>query len=231
LSSSPAFRLLAVTPPAGAVDASIVAAWSEAGAGEHGIAVLLREPGRRGSEILAPDGRLSGLRRLCDRHGVRVLLAVDQADLDDAVRALNTCGLQGLQLRGDPGLQVLRFARERLGDGILGRSCHGDPQPGNDLVDYTCFAPVFKPKTRDHGVAKEAVGVEALARWTADTDAAIFALGGIAPGKARACVDAGAFGLAGISTFFGSHAKVAEDVAKLCAELARAKRPHGAEET
>lgn len=231
MSSFPAFRLLAITPPSGAVDASIVAAWSEAGAGEHGIAVLLREPGRRGSEILAPDGRLSSLRRLCDRHGVRVLLAADQADLDDAVRALNTCGLQGLQLRGDPGLQLLRFARDRLGDGVLGRSCHGDPQPGHDLVDYTCFAPVFKPKTKDHGVAKEAVGVEALARWTANTDAAIFALGGIVPSKARACVAKGAFGLAGISTFFGKHAKVAEDVAKLCAELARAKSPHGAKET
>jgi thiamine monophosphate synthase len=230
LSRSPAFRLLAITPPIGAVDASIVAAWSEAGAGEHGIAVLLREPGRRGSEILAPDGRLSGLRRLCDRHGVRVLLACDQADLDDGVRALNTCGLQGLQVRGDPGLQVLRFARERLGDGILGRSCHGEPQPGHDIVDYTCFAPVFEPRTRDHGVPKEAAGVETLARWTADQDADIFALGGIGPEEARACLAAGTFGLAGITTSFGEHAKVAHDVAKLCAELARAKSSHGAKE-
>jgi thiamine monophosphate synthase len=160
-----------------------------------------------------------------------VLLAADQGDIDDAVRALNTCGLQGLQLRGDPGLNMLSFARERLGDAILGRSCHGEPQPGHDLVDYTCFAPVFKPRTPGHGVAKAAAGVEVLASWTADEEARVFALGGIGPKEAGACVDAGAFGLAGISTFFGQHAKVAQDVAKLCAELARAKSPHGAKET
>lgn len=230
MSSAPAFRLLAITPPSGAVDGSIVAAWSEAGAGEHGIAVLLREPGRRGSEILAPDGRLWSLRRLCDRHGLRVLLSCDQAHLDDGVRALNTCGLQGLQLRGDPGLQVLRFARDRLGDGVLGRSCHGEPQPGQDLVDYTCFAPVFEPRTREPGAAKEAAGIDALARWTADPAAHIFALGGIGPREAGPCVEAGAFGLAGITTFFGEHAKVAQDVAVLCAELARARSSHGAKE-
>lgn len=225
------FRLLAITPPTGAVDGAVVEAWRSGGADGAGIAVLLREPGLGPAAILAPDGRLAALRRACDRAGIRVLLGCDPQHVDAGARQMNTCGLAGLQLRGDPTLEELTFARERLADGILGRSCHDDPQLGHDLCDYTCFGPVFEPRTQQAGARKRPAGPEALARWCDGPGARIFAVGGVGPKTAQTCVEAGAFGLAGIGSFFGDPARVTQDVAALCAALERARRSHAKKET
>jgi|GEM_PF-1656412 len=100
----------------------------------------------------------------------------------------------------------------------LGRSCHGDPQPGHDLVDYTLFAPVFAPTTAQPGRpsgSKIPAGLVALRAWTAAAGAVVYALGGISPANAAACLAAGAHGLAGIGVFFGQPGQVAQDVAAL----------------
>ncbi len=100
----------------------------------------------------------------------------------------------------------------------LGRSCHGAPQPGHALVDYTLFAPVFAPTTgqpsRPLG-SKLPAGLDALRTWTAAPGACVFALGGVGPVTAAACLAAGAHGLAGIGVFFGEPGQVAQDVAAL----------------
>lgn len=207
------FRLLAISPPVGPVDPDIVDVWLAAGAGGL-IAVLLRDPGRPPAHVLAPDARLAPLRRRCrDRH-VPVLLALDPAALDHDLPA----DLAGLHLRGDPDLPTLRRARERTN--LLGRACHGDPQPGHELVDYTLFAPVFAPGTADPARPKPPAGLAALARWTADPRAHVIALGGITPATAPACLAAGARGLAGISGLFGEPARVEQDVGALVRLLA-----------
>lgn len=210
------FRLLAITPPSGPVPADRVATWRAAW---PELAVLLREPGRRAAEILAPDGRLAPLRRQCRAAGLPVLLSVDDEDL--AELAVLPADLAGVHLRGDPGLQALIDARARLDrwrpDGAwLGRSCHGAPQPGE--VDYTLFAPVFAPTTAQPGKplgSKIPAGLAALADWTRAPEACVFALGGVGPETAAACLAAGARGLAGIGVFFGEPDRVAQDVAAL----------------
>ncbi|MBL9102190.1 MAG: thiamine phosphate synthase [Myxococcales bacterium] len=204
-----AFRLLAITPPHGPVDPQIVDVWLAAGA-LGSIAVLLREPGAPPRRLLAGDGRLAPLRRRCVAAGVPVLLALDAAALDALEPPPE---LAGLHLRGDPDLTALRRARERTA--LLGRACHGEPQPGHELVDYTVFAPVFAPGTVDPTMIKRPAGLAALTRWTADPRAHVIALGGICPATAPACLAAGARGLAGISGLFGEPARVEQDVAAL----------------
>lgn len=96
---------------------------------------------------------------------------------------------------------------------LLGRSCHGAPQPGHGDVDYTLFAPVFAPTTAPAG--KTPAGLTALRAWTRAPGARVFALGGVGPATAAACLAAGAWGLAGIGVFFGEPARVEQDVAAL----------------
>jgi len=212
------FRLLAVTPPTGPVPADSLAAWCGV---RTALAVLLREPGRRAAEVLAAEGRLAGLRRECRTAGVPMLLSVDQEDL--AGLATLPDDLAGVHLRGDPDPAALMAARARIGrlrpaGAWLGRSCHGAPQPGHEQVDYTLFAPVFAPTTAQPGKpigSKIPAGLAALTEWARAPGACVFALGGVGPVTAAACLAAGARGLAGIGVFFGEPGRVAQDVAAL----------------
>ena len=212
------FRLLAVTPPTGPVPADSLAAWCGVRAD---LAVLLREPGRRAAEVLAAEGRLAGLRRECRTAGVPMLLSVDQEDLAGLVTLPDD--LAGVHLRGDPDPAALMAARARIGrlrpaGAWLGRSCHGAPQPGHGQVDYTLFAPVFAPTTAQPGKpigSKIPAGLAALTEWARAPGACVFALGGVGPVTAAACLAAGARGLAGIGVFFGEPGRVAQDVAAL----------------
>lgn len=227
----PPFRLLAITPPVGPVPADLVARWLAPGSRD--IALLLREPGTPAAELLAGDGRLAAIRRACVAHGVPVLLSIGPTELDLPVPS----DIAGLHLRGDPDLTLLTRARPVLSDSPprdlsqpvpsdsppasgpwLGRSAHGAPQPGHDLVDYTLFAPVFAPTTTQPGRpsgSKIPAGLAALRAWTTAPGAVVYALGGISPANAAACLAAGAHGLAGIGVFFGAPGQVAQDVAAL----------------
>ena len=212
------FRLLAITPPTGPVPGDILLRWLTPARGEApDLAVLLREPGRGPAELLASD-RLADLRRRCREHGIPQLLSIDP----DAPLPPLPPDIAGLHLRGDPDLAALHAHRPAAQDSrsqspvprdiLLGRSCHGAPQPGHTEVDYTLFAPVFPPST---GAGKHPVGLAALQAWTRSPGATIFALGGITPATAAACLAAGAHGLAGIGVFFGEPAQVEQDVAAL----------------
>jgi thiamine monophosphate synthase len=188
-------RLLAIAPPSGAIDLRVLDVWREAGLRE--LAVLLREPGARPGACVT--GRLGPLREACVEAGLRVLVAVDADAIAAAVDVVVAHGLAGMQVRGDPTRDVIVRARDSIGGRLLGRSVHGDPEGSHDLVDYSVLAPVFAPRTEE---AKPAVGVPALQRWTADPRAWMIALGGVTAATASACVDAGARGLASISSFF-----------------------------
>jgi thiamine-phosphate pyrophosphorylase len=161
------------------------------------------------------DGRLAPLRRACSTLDVPVLLSCDPDRLPEAAEVTRAHGLAGVQVRGDPDAQALGRARRLFPDAIVGRSCHGLPAGNAAPVDYSCFAPVFAPRTPTPDRLKEPAGLEILRRWTADPQAWIVALGGIDPSRGRACLEAGARGLAGISLFFGAREQLAQDVAAL----------------
>jgi thiamine monophosphate synthase len=188
-------RLLAIAPPSGPIDLGVLEVWREAGL--HEVAVLLREPGARPGAVVT--GRLAPLRGACAAAGLRVLVAVDVDAIAAAIDTVVAHDLAGIQLRGDPDRESLVRARDGLGGRLLGRSVHGRPDALQDVADYTCFAPVFTPRTAPR---KPAAGLPALHAWAAVPGAWVVALGGIEPANARACVEAGARGLASISAFF-----------------------------
>lgn len=213
------FRLLAVTPPDGAVDEALVEAWRPGGT--VGVAVLLREPGTSPAALVHDDHRLAPLRRACARAGLRCLLSVDPKGSSVSERALRAPGIGGIQLRGDPSAEELARARQILPPGhVLGRSCHGQPAEAGAWVDYSVLAPIFTPRTPSPtpGPGKRAIGLTPL-RALAAVERRVFALGGVTADNATSCVRAGAFGLAAIRTFFGPLRRVADNVARLVAAL------------
>lgn len=214
--SAPPFRLLAITPPAGPVDASVVDRW---GAPEVGVAVLLREI-ERPLAALDPDGRLSKVANAARRRGHAVLWSAPASAV--LTRPWPMAGIDGVQVRGDPSPDERAAIRSHVGaSAILGRSVHGDAPDAmseHEGPSYTVFAPVFDPRTTaPGGPTKKAAGISALQTWVAATPN-VFALGGVGPETAGACVQAGAWGLASIRSFF------ADDASDQVAALARALR-------
>jgi thiamine-phosphate pyrophosphorylase len=137
--------------------------------------------------------------------------------------------IAGVQLRGDPTDATVASWRAQLGAGAtIGRSIHGnvpDTGPGPAGVDYSCLAPIFPPNTMLPGDDKQAIGLAGLRAWTARRGD-ILALGGVGPANARACLDAGARGLAGIRLFFGRSDEAGQDVEALCRALGAASDDH-----
>lgn len=209
-------RLLAITPPSGAPDPAIVDAW--AAGRELGLALLLRRPGRRARQTLA-DPDLQPLRARARAEGMVVLLSCHPDDTDGWAAALDA-GLDGVQLRADPGPGTVAAARA-AGFRLVGASMHAPAPAVLPPADYLCVAPIFAPRTESPGAAKTAAGLAALGAFTG-RGADIVALGGVTPMTAPACLLAGATGLASIRSFFGPTAEVADNVASLVAALARA---------
>nr|WP_255216590.1 thiamine phosphate synthase [Pseudenhygromyxa sp. WMMC2535] len=221
--------MLAITPPSSAaaqIDPGIVDAWARGAASDalaSELAVLLRDPGAGPRALLDPRGRLAPLRHALAAHGVPALLSVDALALrreQERERILAADPpLAGVQLRGDPDLRRIEDARVLVDPRwFVGRSCHGLPAADEDArtraSDYACVAPIFPPNTAQPGVDKHALGLAQLRRWTR-SGARVFALGGVDTQNASACLDAGAFGVAGISLFFGSIANAEDNVAAL----------------
>lgn len=224
--NSPAPRLLAITPPAGPVEPDLVAVWLDAGARVGELAVLLREPGLPGHGLLVAP-RLVPLRERAARLGLPCLISLAPDELDDALlEGIEQADppLAGVQLKGDPSPTRLAELRPRVA-GLLGRSCHGAPQPGDAWVDYTVLAPIFAPRTVQPGVDKPPIGLAMLRRW-ATPERHVLALGGVEPADVPALLAAGASGIAGISLFFSSPREAAENVATLVRLLADARERH-----
>lgn len=221
-------RLLAITPPEGALDPVLVDAWLDAGAQLDVLALLLREPGVSARALL-DSPRFAPLRTRAAARGLACLISLAPAELDDdgllERLALADPPIAGVQLKGDPTLAQLTALRPRVA-GLLGRSCHGEPQPGDGVVDFTVLAPIFAPRTVQPGVDKQAIGLAVLRRWTAAQHRHVLALGGIAPAHVPELLAAGAAGIAGISLFFSSPREAAENVETLVRSLADARERH-----
>lgn len=211
-------RLWAITPPVGIPDAAVVDAWSP----EHGdIGLWIRTPGATPGAVVE---RCTAVLERARTRGVPVVLGVAAVDLEAAAVEVERLGLAGVVLRGDPDPSTLRRARTRLGAvAWVGRSIHGATAE-HDACTFSVLAPIFAPHTAKP-VATVPLGLDVLAQMARVPGARILALGGIDADNAAACLAAGAWGLAGIRSFFGDARRIAEDVAALRGALPTAK--HG----
>lgn len=205
-------RWLAITPPRAPyhlIDAADV--WLAQGLSLDEGAVLLRRPDMPPSEVLAQQW--TSLEVLA-RQGLKIQLSGAVSELDPASDPHWPSWL-GIQLRGDPTPESTASLRATLPTALLGASCHGEPRPTDPSLDYVCFAPVFAPRTASDAFVKSAVGLERLRAWIRSQQIPVLALGGITPSTAKACIDAGAAGIASISLFFGPPARVASETKAL----------------
>lgn len=207
-------RLLVITPPSGLVQTTAIEVAQREGVS---VAVLLREPGADALDLLAPGGRMGPLLRAAANHDLDVLLSCEAVDAERVAGPAQDAGLRGLQLRADPDDEAIARTKAAWPGGLVGASVHGPPR--SCAADYVVFAPVFAPGT-PAAFDKPPAGAGALHGW-ARRHRAVFALGGVEPATAAACVAAGAYGLAGISTFLGPAGRVAETVRALAGALAR----------
>jgi len=145
------------------------------------------------SSMLAAYMQAVSLRQAAKDAGARFLIN-DRCDLALAVDA------DGVHL-GQQDLPI-RMARAIMGaEKLIGISTHTDAQvaaASKAGADYLGFGPIFQPVSKhDH---EPVVGIEGLRRIRRLTLLPVFAIGGIASGHVRSIVEAGADGVAVISS-------------------------------
>lgn len=120
------------------------------------------------------------------------------------------CGADGVHLTSDDTSP--REVRNLWASTVIGVSCHSAAQVSRALAegaDFAVLAPIFEKK--DSRV--KPAGLDAL-RAASQEPIPVFALGGVTMENARACVEAGAAGVAGIRLF--QENDIAQVVQALC---------------
>lgn len=151
------------------------------------------------------------LESLC-RDAVRVVHARDAGNPESRTRLLVNsrtdvalaCNADGVHLPSDdisPSLARTIWAQARPGaDAIVSITCHSVAdvaRAASEGANFAVFAPVFEKMNAPH---PRAAGLGAL-REACRQEVPILALGGITLKNARACLDAGAVGIAAIRLF------------------------------
>ena len=175
-------RLYLITPPDGDPAPAVRAALAALPRGTAGVQLRQPLPPRLLLE------RARALRAICTNFAAP-LLVNDRADVALAA------GADGVHLPAR-GLAV-RDARA-LGFAVVGMSVHTAEEAARSEADFCLFAPVFDSP------GKSAQGVEKLAEACRATRVPVFALGGIDPGNAARCLDAGARGVACLRAVLGA---------------------------
>lgn len=120
------------------------------------------------------------------------ILVSDRADI--AVAA----GAHGVHLPGH-GASTAAVRAIVPSNMLMGRSVHSAGEcEAERALDYLLYGTVFESQSKPGGGAQ---GLEALKRAILTASLPILAVGGITAARARACVDAGAAGVAGIGVF------------------------------
>lgn len=147
---------------------------------------------------LDTPGLLALTRKVQDQLGECRPLVMVNGNLEVAL----ACGVQGVHLpeRSVP-VSMARAALEKLPAGaLIARSIHsteGARAAEAEGADFITFGPVYDtPSKAAYGPAK---GLRALAETVRSVTIPVFALGGVTPGRAGQCLEAGAHGVAAIS--------------------------------
>lgn len=127
--------------------------------------------------------------RLAEENGASVIVNGDPA----LALALGAAGVH----LGKETLPV-RVVRERLGwRGIIGYSAHAGGEAARAFAegaDFVTLSPVFPTKSK--AAQGPALGLEGFRGQARGLPGPVYALGGVGPGNAAACLGAGAHGVA-----------------------------------
>jgi len=163
---------------------------------EGGItALMLREKDLAPAQLQALAEPLA---RMCRDAGVVFLI-------NGSIEVALACGADGVHLGGDgkPPAVVRSMIGSRL---ALGVSIHNDQELADAMEgnpDYVLASPVFPPSSKPcHGPC---LGLEGLGRLASRSSVPVVALGGMRAGCIKACLEAGAVGVAAIGALFGAH--------------------------
>lgn len=160
----------------------LVARWISAGI----EFVQIRERNLNARELAALTRKIL---RFPNPLGTKILLN-DRADVAIA------CGAHGVHLR-DGSVEPAKFARPGF---LVTISCHSADDAAKTLgADFALLGPIFKPLSKAE--TGPALGAGAITEFTRRCATPVLALGGITEENARACMDAGAVGIAGITCF------------------------------
>lgn len=127
---------------------------------------------------------------------------------------------QGIHCK-ENGLSI-KIVKKRLPKCIIGVSVHSlrsAYQAELDGADFIVFGPIYStPSKITYGPPQ---GIDKLQEITSSIKLPVFAIGGISPGKAKECLDAGAFGVAVVSSIMSSNniPKVIEEYKEVLGEL------------
>lgn len=151
-----------------------------------------------------PRGRLADLIASARRVGIPLVLSLEVGALADGLAYLHEGAVHSLHLRARPSQLEVSLDPALC----IGRSAHAQDLDSAEIRGlgalYWTFAPVYPPKSGDEAQSKKAVGPEALRRAVTHLRGPVLALGGIGGAQVESCFAHGAFGVAGISAFFGA---------------------------
>lgn len=182
-------RLIAITPTEIGLEAAARAAGTFA---ELGVGALLL----RG--LTVPEAAWPLLLRVLHRSGRPESLLIRPGTEWETAFAADE-GL-GLHL---PAHQAAAPWRDRV-SGLLGQSCHdqeGLARAADAGCDYAFLSPIW-PAGSKNGDLRPPLGLVGLAAALEMARLPVLALGGIDPERARAAMEVGAYGAAGIGAFF-----------------------------
>jgi len=115
-----------------------------------------------------------------------------------------TCGADGVHLRSNDispsDVQKIWLADRQRTHAVVSVSCHSAAEVAratSEGADFAVFAPIFEKKGAQQASPAGLAGLREVCR----RQIPVLALGGITMENARACLDAGAAGIAGIRLF------------------------------
>ncbi len=153
-------------------------------------AVQLREKDLSETDLVSAATRLVGLLR---PHGAKLLVNVTRfVDRDTATLLAASPGVDGFHVPDEPAL--LTEIRAQFPKLLIGASTHsidGVRHAAEAGADFVTFGPVFET-----GKKARPQGLDALREACNAAAVPVFAIGGVTPENARACLEAGAHGVA-----------------------------------
>jgi thiamine-phosphate pyrophosphorylase len=164
-------------------------------------AVQLREKDLPENDLVSAATRLMSVVR---PRGARLIINVSENVEDHTASLLAASpGVDGFHVPDDPDL--LRHIRGLFPKLIVGASAHTAESvrvAADAGADFVCFGPVYQtPAKRQYGAPR---GLDALKAACDGVETPVFAIGGITPETAAACLEAGAYGIAVVSAIMGA---------------------------